>query len=65
MRDSRQVWQADQAVRDPKFPDRPEWASRAIFANVHLLRIGECSPELLNRRLNEALICNEKQKRFQ
>ena len=22
-------------------------------------------PELLNRRLNEALICNEKQKRFQ
>ncbi len=31
----------------------------------HLLRIGDFFPELLNRRLNEALICNEKQKRFQ
>ena len=41
------------------------WASRAIFANVRLLRIGDFFPELLNRRLNEALICNEKQERFQ
>ena len=41
------------------------WVSRAIFANVHLLRIGDFFPELLNRRLNEALICNEKQERFQ